>query len=94
MQYQIQKIPLPKREHQWTLYGSNSCIASKSAQSILSNLRQPYEFHDVREYGGAATVRDTLRSCTQGSPARATPYVFLGDVYIGGYDQICNYFGI
>lgn len=66
-----------------TVYGNETCAYCAAARMLLT--RKGVKFEDV------VVSRDTLKrvEMERRSGQRSVPQIFIGDVHVGGFDELC-----
>jgi len=66
-----------------TVYGKESCAYCSAARMLLT--RKGVKFEDVVVSADA----DRLAEMQQRSGRRSVPQIFIGEIHVGGFDDLC-----
>jgi len=79
----------PNDSDKWIIYGSNSCPFCTKAVKFLTDLKEPYRYIDVNNYGGSTIVKENLSILT--CNYTMIPLIFNYQCFIGGYTDLEKY---
>ena len=72
---------------QVTIYGRSSCGFCTMARQLCEIRKYDYRYIDMVEEG--ITKEDLAQKF--GFPVRTVPQIFVGDEYVGGFDEFSGY---
>lgn len=72
---------------QVTIYGRSSCGFCTMARQLCEIRNYPYRYIDMVEEG---ITKEDLEG-RFGRPVRTVPQIFVGDEYVGGFDEFSSY---
>jgi glutaredoxin 3 len=67
-----------------TLYGNEFCAFCDAAKSLLTNKGVQFEDISISRDPGRLAEMQSRSGCRSG------PQIFVGDTYVGGFDELCS----
>jgi glutaredoxin 3 len=74
----------------YTIYGRPQCTFCEAAKKLLKEKGLAFEYIDIVMKPEERAIMFSRVENASGGPPRMVPQIFIGDAYVGGYDQLVN----